>query len=160
MSEQTTPQAKKTPRWIKVALIVSVAANLGVAGVIGGAALRAPEIKRNNLNGPEGVAMLARAMPAEHQRELREGLRDRREEFRPDRQELGSLRARFIEALKADPFEIEAVQDVLAEQRAMIFELTTAGDNTVIAQIEKMSPQDRENYILRLLKDKRPPPRH
>ncbi len=159
MSEQTTPQSKGTPRWIKIALIVSVAANLGIAGVIGGAALRAPEKHRNNLDSPEGVAMLARAMPAAHQRDLREGLRDRRGDLRPDRAELRNLRDRFIVALRAEPFDISAVDSVFADQRAMLSKLTAAGHDSVIEQIERMSPQDREKYIRRLLSNDRPSPR-
>jgi uncharacterized membrane protein len=159
MSEQTTPQVKGTPRWIKIALIVSVAGNLGIAGVIGGAALRAPEIQRNNLEAPEGVAMLARAMPAAHQRELREGLRGRRGDLQPDREELRSLRGRFVVAMRAEPFDIDAVNDVFADQRAMLSKLTAAGHDSVIEQIEKMSPQDREKYIRRLLGNDRPSPR-
>ncbi len=159
MSEKTTPKAKGTPRWIKLALIVSVAANLGIAGVIGGAALRAPEIHRNNLEAPDGVAMLARAMPQAHQRELREGLRDRRGDLRPDREALRSLRGRFVIALRAEPFDIDAVRDVFAAQRVMLSNLTAAGHDSVIAQIEKMTPRDRELYIRRLLRNDRPAPR-
>ena len=159
MNDQTAPQTKNTRRWVKVALIVSVAVNLGSAGVIGGAALRAPEIQRNNLQAPEGVAMLARAMPTPHQRELRESLRDRRGDLRPDREELRNLRDRFIVALRAEPFDIDAVNDVFADQRVMLSNLTAAGHDSVIEQIEKMSPQDRENYIRRLLGNDRPPPR-
>ncbi|MCK4862410.1 MAG: periplasmic heavy metal sensor [Rhodobacteraceae bacterium] len=159
MSEQTTPQVKGTPRWIKVALIVSVAVNLGIAGVIGGAVLRAPEIHRNNLEAPEGVAMLARAMPAAHQRELREDLRDRRGDLQPDREELRSLRDRFVVALRAEPFDLDAVNAVFADQRVMLSNLTAAGHDSVIEQIEKMSLRDREMYIRRLLGDDRAPPR-
>jgi len=159
MSEQTPPQAKGTPRWIKIALIVSVAVNLGIAGVIGGAALRAPENQRNNLEAPEGIAMLARAMPAAHQRELREQLRARRGDLRPDQEELRHLRDRFILALRAEPFDIEAVNHVFADQRSMLSNLTATGHDSVIEQIGKMSPRDRERYIRRLLGDDRPPPR-
>ena len=159
MNEQAAPQAKDTARWVKVALIVSVAVNLGIAGVIGGAALRAPEIQRNNIQAPEGVAMLARAMPPTHQRELRKGLRDHRDDLRPDREELRNLRDRFVDALRAEPFDIDAVNAVFAEQRVMLSNITAAGHDSVIEQIEKMSPQDREKYIRRLLGNDRPPPR-
>ncbi len=156
MSEQTTTQPKGTPRWVKIALIVSVAVNLGIAGVIGGAALRAPEIRHNKVEAPEGVAMLARAMPPAHQRELREELRNRRGDLRPDREELRSLRDRFIVALRAEPFDIDAVNAVFADQRAMLSKLTAAGHESVIEQIEKMSQKDRERYIQRLLGDDHP----
>jgi len=159
MSEQTTPQAKGTPRWIKIALIVSLAVNLGIAGVIGGAVLRAHDAMRNNIEAPEGVAMLARAMPAQHQRALRHDMRMRRGELRPDREELRSLRNRFVVALRAEPFDIDAVNGVFADQREMLSNMTAAGHDSVIEQIRKMSPQDREKYIRRLLGNDPPPPR-
>ena len=157
MSESTTRSTTGTPRWMKITLVVSIAINLGIAGVIGGAALRAPEIQRNNIEAPEGVAMLARAMPPAHQRELRENLRTRRDDLRPDRQELNKLRDRFILALRVDPFDIEAVNEVFADQREMLSDLTAAGHDSVIEQIRTMTPRDREIYIRRLLGDERPP---
>ena len=159
MSESTIRPTTGTPRWMKITLVVSIAINLGIAGVIGGAALRAPETQRNNLEAPEGIAMLARAMPATHQRELREELRDRRGDLRPDREELRHLRDRFVVALRAEPFDIDAVNEVFADQRDMLSKLTAAGHDSVIEQIEKMSLRDREMYIRRLLGDDRPPPR-
>jgi len=159
MSEHKTPQVNGTPRWIKIALVVSVAANLGIAGVIGGAALRAPEMRNNNLQSPDGVAMLARAMPTAHQRELREDLRGRRGDLGPDREELRFLRDRFIVALRAEPFDIDAVNTVFADQRAMLSKLTEAGHDSVVEQIDRMSPKDRKLYIRRLLDTNRRPPR-
>ncbi len=155
MTENTISQKSGIPLWIKIVLVVSLAANLGVAGVIGGAALRAPETRRANLEAPEGVAMLAHSMPVAHQRELREILRDRRDELRPDRQELKNLRDRFIVALRAEPFELEALDAIFADQRRMLTSLTAAGHDSVIEQIDKMTPRDRELYTRRLLGNER-----
>ncbi|MEO1919533.1 MAG: periplasmic heavy metal sensor [Paracoccaceae bacterium] len=156
MVENSSPQTS-TPRWIKIALILSLAINLGVVGILGGAALRAPEARRNNVEAPEGVAMLARAMPQSHQRELRENLRTQRDELRSDRQELKNLRGRFITSLRAEPFDINAVRDVFASQRTVLDQLTASGHDSVIDQIEKMTPQERALYIRRLLAGHRPP---
>ena len=90
---------------------------------------------------------------------MREELRDRRGDLRPDREELRHLRDRFVVALRAEPFDIDAVNEVFADQRDMLSKLTAAGHDSVIEQIEKMSLRDREMYIRRLLGDDRPPPR-
>lgn len=155
MTENSIPKKSGIPLWVKIVLIVSVAANLGVAGVIGGAALRAPETRRAHLEAPEGVAMLARSMPQAHQHELRETLRERRDDLRPNRQELKNLRDRFIVALRAEPFDINAVNLVFADQRRMLEVLTEAGHDAVIEQIGKMTPQDREQFIQRLRRSER-----
>ena len=156
MAENTSPNFS-TPCWIKFALIISLGINLGVAGVLVGTALRAPEARRSNVEPPDGVAMLARAMPQSHQRELRETLRNQREELLPDRQELQNLRQRFVVALRAEPFNIDTVSETFAAQRLVLDHLTTSGHAAVVGQIEKMSPQDRELYIRRLLAGPRAP---
>ncbi len=154
-----------TRRWIKFALIISLGLNLGIAGVLIGTALRAPEARRSNVEAPEGVAMLARAMPQSHQRELRESLRVQRDELQPDRQELKNLRENFVEALRAEPFDIDVVRQAFATQRRTLDQVTAAGHAAVIDQIAKMSAQERDLYIRRLLSGSRgpsnrtPPPR-
>ena len=154
-----------TRRWIKFALIISLGLNLGIAGVLIGTALRAPEARRSNVEAPEGVAMLARAMPQSHQRELRESLRVQRDDLQPDRQELKNLRENFVEALRAEPFDIDVVRQAFAAQRRILDQVTTAGHAAVIDQIAKMSAQERDLYIRRLLSGSRgpsnrtPPPR-
>lgn len=139
---------QKAPRWMKILLLLSLAANVGVVGVIGGAMLRTPAGAHTPT--PEGVSVLARAMPMKFQRELRKALRERREELRPNRQELFALRDRLAAALLADPFEIEAVNTVLHDQRTMLTGITIAGHEEVIRQIEAMGPRDRARYVERL----------
>lgn len=164
MAENTSPKSS-TPRWFKFVLIISLALNLGIAGILVGTALRAPETRRSHVESPEGVAMLARAMPHAHQRELRETLRTQRDDLRPDRQELQNLRQRFVAALRAEPFDIDAVSETFTAQRLVLDQLTASGHAAVIEQIEKMTPEERENYIRRLLAGPRaqssrtPPPR-
>lgn len=156
MAENISPKSS-TPRWIKFALIISLGLNLGIAGVLVGTVLRGPEARRSSVESPDGVAMLARAMPHSYQRELRESLRTQRDNLRPDRQELKNLRDRFITALRSEPFDINAVRETFAAQRRILDQVTTAGHASVIDQIEKMTAQDRELYIRRLLDRFRPP---
>lgn len=155
MVENSSPKPS-TSRWIKLALIISLGLNLCVAGILIGTALRAPEARRSNVEAPDGVAMLARAMPQSHQRELRESLRVQRDDLRPDRQELKNLRENFVRALRAEPFDIDAVRKAFIAQRRVLDQVTAAGHASVIAQIEKMTPEDRESYIRRLLQGPRP----
>lgn len=164
MVENSSPKPS-TSRWIKIALVISLGINIGIAGILVGSALRAPEARRSNIEHPDGVAMLARAMPQSHQRELRETLRNQRDELRPDRQELQNLRQRFVVALRAEPFNIDAVRETFAAQRVILDHLTASGHAAVVGQIEQMTPQDRQLYIRRLLNgprapsSKTPPPR-
>lgn len=140
----------KTPRWMKVTLAASLAVNLGIAGVVGGAMLRAPTYTHDHTTTPDGIAMLARAMPAAYQGELRSSLRDRQADLRPDRETIRRLRDRFTASLTREPFDINEVNLVFIDQRAMLSNLTATGHDAIIRQIERMSPRDRARYIERL----------
>ena len=151
-----TSVTTSAPRWMKIALPISLAINVGIVGVVGGAFLRAPSVAHDRIETPEGVAMLARAMPSTHQRELRAALRDQREGLQPDRQTLRTLRNRFVTSLRNEPFDIGEVNLVFIDQRAMLTNLTAAGHDAVIEQIKHMTPEDREQYVQKLLNTERP----
>lgn len=155
MVENSVPK-NPTPRWIRIALVVSLALNLGIAGLLVGTALRGPEARRGAVETPEGVAMLARAMPHNHQRQLRDTFRNQRDRLESDRRELKNLRENFIEALRAEPFDIAAVKNAFVAQRQILDQVTAAGHSLVISQIEKMTPQERKLYIRRLIAGSRP----
>ena len=158
MTENSAPAVKTTPRWMKITLVVSLAANLGIAGMIGGAALHGPEPDRTALSSPESITMLARAMPPKFQRALRETWRNRREEAHNDKRETGYLRNRLVNALRAEPYDVDAVRAVFADQNVMLSNLTLASQEAIIEQIDLMTPRDRQTYIRRLLEHKRPTP--
>lgn len=145
-----TPVTTKTPRWMKIVLPISLAINLGIAGVIGGAMLRAPDVAHDRALSPEGVATLARAMPMAYQHELRKALRDQREALRSDRQALTTLGNRFIITLNNDPFDIGEVEMVFEDHRALLSEMTGVAHDAIIDQIILMSPEDRQRYTERL----------
>ncbi len=157
MSDQTTPN--RTARWVKLLLAVSLAINLGIAGLFAGAALRAPH-NHAAPEAPEGIAIIARALPVKYQRQLRQSLRDHREDLRIDRAELTGLRNRLVRALRAKPFDIAAVDAVFQDQRAMLDAILATGHAEILKQIEQMSAADRKRFIRNLLgreADARPP---
>ena len=158
MTENSAPAVKSTPRWMKITLVVSLAANLGIAGMIGGAALQGPKPERANMASPESITMLARAMPPKFQRALRETWQNRREEIHAEQREFGYLRNRLVKALRAEPYDVDAVRAVFADQNLMLSNLTLASQEAIIEQIDLMTPRDRQAYIRRLLEHKRPAP--
>ena len=158
MTENSAPVIKSTPRWMKITLVLSLAANLGIAGMIGGAALQGPKPARSNLSAPESITMLARAMPPKYQRALRETWQNRRQEVHNEQRQTGFLRNRLVTALRAEPYDLEAVRAVFADQNLMLSNLTLANQEAIVEQIDLMSPRDRQLYIRRLLEHKRPSP--
>lgn len=140
----------KAPRWMKIVLPISLAINVGIAGVVGGTMLRAPDIARDRIEAPEGVATLARAMPIAFQRELRAILRDQRTEMRPEREALSTLGRRFIVTLNEDPFEVGKVEVIFQDHRELLTDMTEVAHDAIIQQIILMKPEDRARYTERL----------
>lgn len=118
MAVTPPPALSRAPLWMRLALALSLAVNLGVAGVLIGAALRPPP--------PERVAAMARSAglgawgPA-FEREDRAALRRadqraRRTERPADRGADRAERARHAQdlakALRADPFDPAAVRQI------------------------------------------------
>ena len=95
-----------------------------------------------------------------YQRQLRQSLREHREDLRIDRAELTGLRNRLVRALRAKPFDIAAVDAVFQDQRAMLDAILATGHTEILKQIEQMSEADRKRFIRNLLgreADARPP---
>lgn len=149
MSDMNEAQKKRAPRWVKIVLMLSLAVNFAIAGVIGGAALRG-HAPHDRLQTTEGVAVLARTMPMKFQRELRAGLRGQRGELLADRQKMQQLRDRLATALRTEPFDISAVETVFMDHRALLNDITASGHNQIIVQIERMDARDRARYVRNL----------
>jgi uncharacterized membrane protein len=72
----------------------------------------------------------------------------RRDAFRAQREALA-------EALTAEPFEIEAVEAAMTRERELGAELVRRGGDLLLAQIARMSPEERAAYAAALLEDRR-----
>lgn len=160
MTDENVATPKRVPRWMKVTLVASLAVNLGIAGMVGGAALRAPA-EHERLQAPEGISVIARALPMKFQQGLRTALRDQRETLQPDREQMTQLRDRLVVALNAKPFDILAVDQIFEDQRALLTEVTAVGHDHIMQQIQLMNSRDREKFIRNLNGrthgDQRPP---
>jgi uncharacterized membrane protein len=134
--------------WLKWALVASLGLNLAVLGVIGGAILKGPP------PGPmPGVALwhYARALPDPYRRDLGRALRDSRRDWIGRREALRGQRAALAAALTAEPFDAAAVAEVLADERRISGELAARGTELLVAQIARMTPEERAAYAAALM---------
>lgn len=142
--------AAGTPRWMRVALILSLTLNLLVLGVIGGAALR---FWRNPPRPPiaeVGFGPYTEALDPADRRALRDafvskmpGLRDLRRESREDVREL-------VAVLRADPWDPAAARAVLAGRADRTRERLELGQALFLDRLDTMSPADRQALAARL----------
>lgn len=146
----TPPMAKGAGRGVKIALAISVALNLAVAGMIAGAWLKDRHhggMPRDLSFGPFGAAL-----SPEDRRALRKALVDRAPGFREAR---AAARAEFttlLEALRANPFDPAAVQSALAAIEARNAGRLELGRSLIEARIGQMSEADRLAFADRLEK--------
>jgi uncharacterized membrane protein len=120
-------------------LFVSLAANLVVAGFTV-ARIAGPrpggEIERI-------VALGIRAFPAEIRRDISEGVRGQRDELRARVDAIQEARQRMFEAMRAEPFDRNALDAAFADVRTKTNDVQAIGQSIVAAAIANASPQVR-----------------
>lgn len=135
-------------RGLKIALAVSVALNLAVAGVVAGAWLKdgpSRGMPRDLSFGP-----FSEALGPEDRRALRKALADRAPGFRETRQAAQAEFAALLDALRASPFDPAAVQSALASIEARNAGRLELGRSLIEVRITQMSEADRLAFADRL----------
>ncbi len=151
MSEE---HPKPRRRWLIPALLVSLAINLLIVGIVVGFAV-SPNAPRNTdrVGGPARSIIgepFVRALPKKDRQALIKAIGAERGRLRENR---AALRARFealLVALRADPFETEAVSQLLQEQRSVAIRRQRIGEAILIERLAAMSPDERAAYAERL----------
>lgn len=153
----TTPAPSQTPpartgRWVKVALVASLAVNLAVAGIVGGAVLRHGQGGGDRADFPRDPAFggYARALSREDRRAILTEMRS----VRPDRAALRDDRIKtygmVIAALTAEPFDPAAVKTLLVAQLEMSTQAQALGQDLLLSRITQMSRSQRAAFAARL----------
>lgn len=153
----TTPEpGKGRGRWMRVLLLVSLALNLLIVGVVAGAILGRDGDRR----GARGSmpSPLYRALDTEDRRDL---LRELREAgFRNGSGTATRRRAgRLLEVLRQDTFDRDAFIAVLEEHRETTMAWQEAGATLIADHLAGKTPEERRAYADRLERRMRRGPR-
>lgn len=143
-SEQSTPK-----RWTRILLVLSLALNLVVIGVVAGSVFGGGS-KGQNQRFDLTVGPLTRAMDDDRRDAVRDALRNSGVFGRDNHNALRTDMQALVETLRAQDFDSAAFQEVLGRQRARL----QAGQDTVVravtAQIELMSAEERAAFADRI----------
>lgn len=145
----------KRRRRLRWALIASLAVNLVFLGLFAGAAYRfagGPGAPHHGARGPDArnyATPYVRALPEARRRALFDEMRAGTPEM-PSRAARRALYAQVLAALRADPFDPAAVEDVLRAQGDMALRFQTASEGSWLAQVQGMSLQERAAYADRI----------
>jgi len=146
MEDRTVNKSGGTSRRVKILLGVSLAANLAVVGVLGGAMLRHSKGEPGRDRGLRGPAFIQALEPADR-RTLVESMRAGRDGSRTQQRE---QMQRLVAALRANEFDREAMKAALSA-RADTSRATQAGaHDTWLSIVSGMSVQQRVEYADRL----------
>ncbi len=152
MSE--TPPRTPPGRGLKIALVVSVALNLLVAGMIGGAFLR---------GGPDrdlGFGPFAEALTEDDHRALRQEFMARAPDMREMRRSQRAAMRDLLSALRAEPFDPAALEMAMAAAASRMGDRLRIGQEILVRHLAAMSPADRAAFADRLEAAAARGPRH
>ena len=159
MSDQsTTPPPPASPmspvpatsRGVKIALALSVALNLAIAGLAVGAWLG--DGPRKGMPRDMSFGPFSAALDDTDRRAIRQALMEKLGEFREQR---AAARAEFetlLVALRADPFDAGALKSALAALEARNAERLELGRGLIETRLIEMTPAERAAFADRLEK--------
>ena len=143
MSETPDTPPRRSGRGIKIALAVSLALNLLVAGLVGGAILGRPAPGEAPAIRTLGLGPFALALPREARDEVRDRIEADMADLRRNRAEIGRSLMAVRRALLSDPFDREAASRALAGSRDAAIALQAQGHGALLDTLEGMSPGER-----------------
>ncbi|MFP5479962.1 MAG: periplasmic heavy metal sensor [Alphaproteobacteria bacterium] len=146
----TEPTAK-TPsgRGLKIALAVSLALNLAVAGLVAGAWL-SDHGPRRDMPRDLSFGPFTEALSPQDRRALRREFLSRAPEFRAARQEARAEFDRLLAALRAEPFDPAALTSALAAIQTRNSDRLELGRSLIETRLLTMEEADRRAFADRL----------
>jgi uncharacterized membrane protein len=152
----TSPAAPRgIPRWVKVVLVLSLAANLLVAGMMLGAVMGRD---RHFDRGETRTGMprefvrtpFLAALDPDDRRAVGRALMRDAGPLRENRAELRERFERLLAALRAEPFDRAAVEALLEEQRLAGARRLEIAEVVLLDHLEALPPEGRRDYADRL----------
>jgi uncharacterized membrane protein len=140
----------KGPRWIKAALVASVALNLAVAGLILGAWLG--DGPRKGMPRDLSFGPFSEALSDTDRRALRKDLMGRAGEFRTSREAAQEEFEALLSTLRADPFDPAAMTAALTAIETRNAERLELGRSLIETRLIEMSVEERMAFADRLEK--------
>ncbi|PIE12903.1 MAG: hypothetical protein CSA70_08070 [Rhodobacterales bacterium] len=149
-SNQGNEKPKPLRRGVRIVLFLSLALNLVVVGLVVGAVASHRDRDRHpprfdRISGP-----LIRALSKQDKRFIG---REMRNFYRASASKSVTLRAQYddvLEALRADPFQVDVVQGVMDAQMDQLVGRARLGKSVLLDRLKSMTPQERAAFADRL----------
>lgn len=150
----TSATPPKPPfRWGRVVLFVSLALNLAVVGIVGGAVLGRFGPDRHDIAARDvGFGLFNDALSQDDRKALRGAYMQARPNIRAERQKMRDDLQTILAALRADPFDVDVLRQALDTGAARMAARQAQGQTVVLDYLEKMSNAERAELADRLEK--------
>ncbi|EEW25663.1 periplasmic heavy metal sensor [Rhodobacter ferrooxidans] len=143
------PVPATSSRWLRIALAVSLAINLGIAGMIGGALLTGHGRPDAMLRDP-GFGPFTEALEPDDRAALRRAFFARMPDFRAARRDRRADFAELLEVLRAEPFDAARLATAMERQNQRTAETLALGQQLMADHIAAMTPEARRGFADRL----------
>ncbi len=154
MSVDNTKDAPKNRRWVKILLVLSLALNLLIVGMVVGA------LTGHRFGGGDAGSRIAlrdishgpytRALSVEDRKVIGEMMR---KELGTDRENIPKLRQSYralLRALRADTYDAAKVRHLIDEQQAFVVSRQQLGQRLMLERFSAMTPSQRRAFAKRL----------
>ena len=162
MTETGKPAAApRSPRWMRIALVASLALNLAGVGVVAGAVLgHSKRLPRPPMVNDLGFGPYTDALSAEDRRALRRAFVERAPDFGELRRLMRGDFDRLLTILRAEPYDAGAAAEVISAQRDRARKGFDLGHELLLERLQTMQPAERAAFADRLEQALSRPPGH
>ena len=145
MTDTPNPPPPRAGRGLRIALIASLAVNLLVVGLVIGVAANRNDPRQTGRVPPEllNYGPLMKVLDEDNRARLAQSLHAQRHEIREARRAVRRGFADLVEALRAQPFDPDAVEQIMAAQQVRVSGQVDKVRAQLIRQLSEMSPDDR-----------------
>jgi len=147
-ANHTPPKATRAPRWMWFLLTASLALNLLIVGVAGGAAWKwrhGGHWGKHGFGGP--MAKYVRTLPSERRAEIREVIsehfKNRRGQWKP----VHAARDQVAESLKVEPFDRSGFEAAMTALREAEFSARKSMTPALAELAAKLTPEERLAFL-------------
>ena len=150
MAETPNLPGRPVARGWRIAFFASLALNLLILGVVGGALIKGPPHMRPDMVRDLGFGPFTEALDEGDRAALRKAFKDRAPDLRTARHTMRADFAALLAALRADPFDPVALESALARQSVRSAERLALGQQLLRDRLAEMTVDARRAFADRL----------
>lgn len=137
------------PRWVKIALGVSLSINLLIVGLAVGTF---SQVRKGDVGvrSADGTGAYTFALQPADRRKIGRGMYDHFQQSGDDRASIRKEYDRMVEILVAETFDRAAAEQIMARQSKIVDNRRMVAEGLLLDQLEAMSLEEREKFAERL----------